>query len=48
MARVSLGLRRVSLFLFRLLTCSTTREKWETAFRPSLACSESSTSCTTK
>ena len=23
-------MRRVSLFLFRLLTCSTTREKWPT------------------
>ena len=43
-ARVSLGLRSVSLFLLRLLTCSTTREKCCTAFRPSLACSESSTS----
>ena len=44
LARVSRGLRRVSLFLLRLLTCSTTREKWDMALRPSLACRESSTS----
>lgn len=44
LARVSRGLRRVSLFLFRLLTCSTTREKWDMALSPSFACSESSTS----
>ena len=44
LARVSRGFSRVSLFLFRLLTCSTTREKWDMALSPSLACSESSTS----
>ena len=44
LARVSRGLRRVSLFLLSLLTCSTTREKWDMALRPSFACSESSTS----
>ena len=43
-ASVSLGLRRVSLFLLRLFTCSTTNEKWATALRPSFACKESSTS----
>ena len=43
-AKVSRGLRSVNLFLLRLLTCSTTREKWDMALRPSLACNESSTS----
>jgi hypothetical protein len=37
----------VSLFLLRLLTCSTTREKLVMAVIPSFTCRESSTSCNT-
>ena len=44
-AKVSRGLRSVNLFLLRLLTCSTTREKWDMAFSPSLAWRLSRTSC---